>query len=98
MDRLSEAFKTEKSLLNNTEYIDVLNKTESGAAILIHQAIDQKIPIDGYFSAYNYWVAMCSETLPANLIQAQRDFFGAHTYRRIDKPFEETFHTQWHND
>ena len=98
MERLSEAFKTEKSLLNNTEYIDVLNKNESGAAILIHQAIDQKIPIDGYFSAYNYWVAMCSETLPANLIQAQRDFFGAHTYSRIDKPFEETFHTQWHND
>ena len=38
---------------------------------------------------------MCSESLPANLIQAQRDFFGAHTYRRVDKPFEQTFHTQW---
>ena len=63
--------------------------------LLIHHGVDQKIALACYSSAYNYWIAMCSETLPANLIQAQRDFFGAHTYRRVDKPFEQTFHTQW---
>ncbi len=44
-------------------------------------------------SAVAYFDAYCSERLPTNLIQAQRDFFGAHTYQRIDK--EGVFHTEW---
>ena len=95
MEELSVLFKTERSLLNNPIVLDLLQNNEAGAAALIHHAVDHKIALDSYSSAYNYWIAMCSETLPANLIQAQRDFFGAHTYRRIDKPFEENFHTQW---
>ena len=95
METLVQALKTEKSLFNNTTILDLLKENEAGAAFLIHHGVDQKIALDCYSSAYNYWVAMCSENLPANLIQAQRDFFGAHTYRRVDKPFEQTFHTQW---
>ena len=45
-------------------------------------------------SALGYFDAYCSERLPTNLIQAQRDFFGAHTYQRTDK--EGVFHTEWH--
>jgi len=44
-------------------------------------------------SALDYYFALATENLPANLIQAQRDFFGAHTYERIDK--EGIFHTEW---
>jgi 6-phosphogluconate dehydrogenase len=95
MERLSEEFKSDKTILKINLLLDLLKETEAGAASIIHHGIDQKIPLDGYGTAYNYWIAICSEKLPANLIQAQRDFFGAHTYRRIDKPFEESFHSEW---
>jgi len=88
-------FKDEKSLLKNYSCIDILTKTEENIASLMHHGIDQKIPIDSYSNAYNYWISLCSKNLPANLIQAQRDFFGAHTYHRNDKPFDQSFHTKW---
>jgi 6-phosphogluconate dehydrogenase len=50
-------------------------------------------PIPAYSNTLAYFDAYRSKRLPANLLQAQRDYFGAHTYRRIDK--EGTFHTQW---
>ena len=49
-----------------------------------------------FSSALAYYDSLASERLPASLIQAQRDFFGAHTYGRIDKPG--TFHTLWSDD
>jgi 6-phosphogluconate dehydrogenase len=52
-----------------------------------------KIPAAGLASALSYFDAYCSANLPTNLIQAQRDYFGAHTYQRIDK--EGSFHTEW---
>lgn len=51
------------------------------------------IPVMGFNSAYSYFDAFRSERLPANLLQAQRDFFGSHTYQRIDE--EGIFHTEW---
>jgi 6-phosphogluconate dehydrogenase len=48
-------------------------------------------------SALNYYDGYRRESLPANLLQAQRDYFGAHTYERIDKPRGEFFHTNWIN-
>ena len=56
-------------------------------------AIDKGIPMPAYMASLAYFDAYRSETLPTNLIQAQRDYFGAHTYERIDK--EGIFHTQW---
>jgi 6-phosphogluconate dehydrogenase len=50
--------------------------------------------VPGMMSALGYYDSYCSERMPTNLIQAQRDFFGAHTYQRIDKPG--VFHTEWH--
>ena len=59
-------------------------------------AIAADVPCMAFSSALNYLKAYASERLPANLIQAQRDFFGAHTYQRIDK--DGTFHTaDWEN-
>ena len=46
-------------------------------------------------AALTFLDAYTSERLPANLLQAQRDYFGAHTYERIDKPRSEFFHTNW---
>jgi len=51
------------------------------------------IPVPVLDSAVDYLLSMSRANLPANLIQAQRDFFGAHTYERVDKPG--TFHTEW---
>jgi 6-phosphogluconate dehydrogenase len=51
------------------------------------------IPVPAFASALAYFDSYRSATLPANLLQAQRDYFGAHTYQRIDK--EGTFHTSW---
>ena len=56
-------------------------------------AIDKGIPMPAYMASLAYFDAYRSATLPTNLIQAQRDYFGAHTYERVDKPG--IFHTQW---
>jgi 6-phosphogluconate dehydrogenase len=52
-------------------------------------------PVPVFASALSYFDSYRSETLPANLLQAQRDFFGAHTYERTDQPRGEMFHIDW---
>ena len=59
----------------------------------IKYATAWKIPIPGFSSVLSYFDAYCSSQLPTNLVQAQRDFFGAHMYQRIDKPG--MFHNEW---
>ena len=51
------------------------------------------VPVPAFMSALSYYDSYRSEQLPANLLQAQRDYFGAHTYQRNDR--EGTFHTHW---
>jgi len=53
------------------------------------------VKIKTFSSAIAYFDGYRSERLPANLVQAQRDFFGAHTYERVDKPRGQFFHTNW---
>ena len=53
------------------------------------------IPSPAFSAALGYYDSYRAERLPANLLQAQRDFFGAHTYERIDKPRGQFFHTEW---
>jgi 6-phosphogluconate dehydrogenase len=53
------------------------------------------IPVPAMSSALSYYDAYRCERLPANLLQAQRDYFGAHTYERLDRPRGEFFHTDW---
>ncbi|MGB7531095.1 MAG: decarboxylating NADP(+)-dependent phosphogluconate dehydrogenase [Bacilli bacterium] len=62
---------------------------------VVGAAIQNGIPVPTLASALNYFDGYTSERLPANLLQAQRDYFGAHTYERIDKPRGEFFHTNW---
>jgi 6-phosphogluconate dehydrogenase len=59
----------------------------------IRNAMDLRIPMPAFMASLNYMEGYASERLPANLIQAQRDYFGAHTYARLDR--EGVFHTDW---
>jgi 6-phosphogluconate dehydrogenase len=59
------------------------------------QAVKMGIPTPCLSSALAYFDGYRSDRLPANLLQAQRDYFGAHTYERVDKPRGEFFHTNW---
>ena len=67
-------------------------KKQNMRNVIIH-AIHMGYPVAGLMSALSYFDAYRSERMPTNLIQAQRDYFGAHTYQRIDEPG--TFHTEW---
>jgi 6-phosphogluconate dehydrogenase len=58
-------------------------------------AAKKGIPIPAFSTALAFYDAYRSERLPANLLQAQRDYFGAHTYERVDQPRGEFFHTNW---
>jgi 6-phosphogluconate dehydrogenase len=53
------------------------------------------VPVPAFTTALSFFDGFRSERLPANLLQAQRDYFGAHTYERIDQPRGKFFHTNW---
>ena len=61
----------------------------------IIKAIEAGVPTPAFSTALSFYDGYRTARLPANLLQAQRDFFGAHTYERIDKPRGEFFHTNW---
>ena len=87
--------KTSRDLIAHEPIFKTLESSESAIAKVLQDAIANRVPVETFGSAYNYWVSMTSERLPSNLIQAQRDFFGAHTYQRIDAPLSDYFHTNW---
>ena len=72
----------------------MINAQEAWRRVVI-KAVELGIPMPAISSALAYYDGYRSERLPANLLQAQRDYFGAHTYERIDKPRGEYFHTNW---
>jgi len=61
----------------------------------VANAVSLGIPVPAFSSALAYYDGYRSAELPANLLQAQRDYFGAHTYERVDRPRGEFFHTNW---
>ena len=81
------------NLLMDENLGDVVVRRQGALRYVITIAISLGIPVYGLSSALGYFDAFRSERLPANLTQAQRDYFGAHTYRRVDQ--EGTFHTEW---
>ncbi len=62
---------------------------------VVAQAVWSGVPVPAFSSALAYFDGYRSGTLPANLLQAQRDYFGAHTYERVDRPRGEFYHTEW---
>lgn len=72
-----------------------IDKAQTGWRHMISTAVAAGIPIPAMSSALAFYDGYRNERLPANLLQAQRDYFGAHTYERVDKPRGEFFHTNW---
>jgi len=96
LERIKEAFELNPNLDNlllDPFFKDIINKTQNNWRRVISTAINFGIPIPAFSSALAYFDSYRSAILPANLLQAQRDYFGAHTYERVDKPG--TFHTEW---
>lgn len=81
------------NLLLDPYFKDIVENYQEEAREVVATAIKLGIPVPGLASALAYYDSYRSESLPANLLQAQRDYFGAHTYQRTDK--EGTFHTDW---
>ena len=74
---------------------EVLQRTQANWRIAIQTAIEYGVAVPSFSSALSYFDSYRSANLPANLLQSQRDYFGAHTFERIDKPAGEFFHYDW---
>jgi len=86
---------TLSNLLLDPHFKEIVEKAQAGWRRVCATALTNGIPVPALTSALCYFDGFRSERLPANLLQAQRDYFGAHTYERIDKPRGEFFHTNW---
>lgn len=96
LQNIKEAYDKDANLPNlllDSYFKEIVESYQGGLRNIISVAVQQGIPVPGFSSALSYYDSYRTETLPANLLQAQRDYFGAHTYKRIDK--EGTFHTKW---
>lgn len=82
------------TLLSDKETAALLKQNESAVRDVICSAVNVGIPVPGMSNSISYFDSYRNGWLPANLIQAQRDYFGAHTYERLDK--EGKFHSNWH--
>jgi 6-phosphogluconate dehydrogenase len=90
------AFRRDPGLVNllvAPEFADAVDRRQEAWRTVVQAAIGMGIPVLALSASLAYFDAYRSERLPANLTQAQRDYFGAHTYRRVDKPG--VFHTEW---
>jgi len=96
LDDIASAFDKETDLPNlllSDVFREAVLKNQPAWRGVMKTAIDLGIPMLATSASLAYFDAYRSERLPANLVQAQRDFFGAHTYRRVDK--DGVFHTKW---
>ena len=84
-----------ENLLLDDYFRGVIDNCQPAWRETVKRAITVGIPTPAFSSALAYYDGYRSERLPANLLQAQRDYFGAHTYERLDKPRGEFFHTNW---
>jgi 6-phosphogluconate dehydrogenase len=98
LDRIKEAFGADRQLENlllAPYFRDEINKSQPAWRHVVSTAVQTGIPVPAFTSALAYYDGYRRERLPANLLQAQRDYFGAHTYERIDRPRGQMFHTDW---
>ena len=96
LERIAEAYDAEPNLENlmlAPYFQKALADSQSSWRHVIASAATIGVPVPGFMAALAYYDGYRHERLPANLLQAQRDYFGAHTYERTDKPG--TFHTEW---
>src|SRR5690625_145480 len=96
LQKIKEAYDKEpelKNLLLDSYFKEIVESYQSALREVVSVAIEHGIPVPSFASAIAYYDSYRTQDLPANLIQAQRDYFGAHTYERKDK--EGIYHTNW---
>lgn len=101
LQEIKKAYDTNKKLENlllDEFFKQAIEKAEPHLRKVVSMAALSGIPMPCFFSALTFFDGYRTENLPANLLQAQRDFFGAHTYERIDQPRGEFFHFDWVKD
>ena len=98
LGKIKEAFVTTPDLSNlllDSFFSGVLNQYQDGWRKTLQRGIEMGIPTPAFATALAFFDGYRAGRLPANLLQAQRDYFGAHTYERVDRPRGEFFHTNW---
>ena len=101
LQRITDAYNNEAGLHNlllDPYFKDIAEKYQAAARRVIALATAAGVPVPSLLAAVAYFDSYRSEVLPANLIQAQRDYFGAHTYERTDKPAGEMYHYSWYKE
>lgn len=95
MEELVTVFQEDERILTAPSIVDQLSSYKDDLCYVVGQGLQHGYALPVFSAAANYFLGAITADSPANLIQAQRDYFGAHTYQRIDAPAEKHFHTQW---
>ncbi len=98
LGKIKDAFDKKpklRNLLLDDYFKGEIKKSQKGWRNIVAIAAKRGIPVPAFSTALSFFDSYRSAVLPANLLQAQRDFFGAHTYERVDKPRGQFFHTNW---
>jgi 6-phosphogluconate dehydrogenase len=98
LGKIKEAYDNDSTLSNlllDSYFKTEVENVQAAWRRVVAKAVGNGIPVPAMSSALAFYDGYRTERLPANLIQAQRDYFGAHTYERVDRPRGEFFHTNW---
>ena len=98
LEPIRDAFDAQPDLSNlllDEGFGDAVEAAQTGWRRTVARAVTAGIPVPAYSSALTFFDSYRTDRLPANLIQALRDYFGAHTYERVDRSRGERFHTDW---
>jgi 6-phosphogluconate dehydrogenase len=98
LQKITEAYQRRADLPNlllDSYFADTINRLQANWRSVVARAAVQGVPVPAFSSALSYYDSYRSANLPANLLQAQRDYFGAHTYERTDMPRGQFFHLDW---
>jgi 6-phosphogluconate dehydrogenase len=98
LGRIKEAFDRDPALSNvllDPYFAEQVRTSQAAWRRVVARAVELGIPVPAMSSALAFYDGYRHGRLPANLLQAQRDYFGAHTYERVDRPRGEFFHTDW---
>jgi len=98
LSRIREAYERHPGLTNlllDPHFKAAIDQNQQAWRSVVAEAVRAGLPVPAFSSALAYYDSYRSARLPANLLQAQRDFFGAHTYERVDRPRGVFFHTEW---
>ena len=98
LGKIKAAFDANPNLTNlllDSYFTEVIERCGGSWRRVVAKAVEAGVPVPAFTTALAFFDGYRSQRLPANLLQAQRDYFGAHTYERVDKPRGQFFHTNW---